>query len=85
MNTPKNEMDRNRSSDTGRGNDPNLRDDSALQPGISTVSDSESDDLNDDLSQTAGDDFTDDLEDDDADATFEEVDEEDEEDEMQVI
>jgi hypothetical protein len=83
MNTPNNEMDRNRSSDTGRGNDPNLRDDSALQPGISTVSDSQSDDLNDDLTQTAaGDDFTDDLEDDDADATFEEVDEEDEEDEM---
>ncbi len=83
MTTLNNEMDRNRPSEQGRNDDTNLRDDSALQPGISTISNSETDDSNDDLTQTAGDDFTEDLEDeDDADLAFDEVDEEDEEDEM---
>ena len=81
MTTQNNEMDRNRPSEMGRNEDTNLRDDSALQPGISTVSDSETDDLNDDLTQTVGDDFEEDLEDeDDADLAFD--DEEEEEDQM---
>ncbi len=83
MTTLNNEMNRNRPSEQGGNEDTNLRDDSALQPGISTISNSETDDSNDDLTQTAGDDFTEDLEDeDDADLAFDEVDEEDEEDEM---
>ena len=83
MTTQNNEMDRNRPSEMGRNEDTNLRDDSALQPGISTVSDSETDDLNDDLTQTAGDDFEEDVEDeDDADLAFDDASEEDEEDQM---
>ncbi len=78
-----NEMDRNRPSESGRERDANLRDDSAVQPGISTVSDSDTDDANDDLTETASDDFTEDLDDDDADATFDKVGEDEaDEDEM---
>jgi hypothetical protein len=56
MNDPK-EPVRNRPVEEGRNNDPDLRDESALQPGISTVSSSDTDDANDELTKTASDDF----------------------------
>ena len=68
---------RNRQTEKGRNNDPNLRDESAIQPGISTVSNSNYDDQNEELTKTAADDFR---EDDDfdprADRSFDEMDEE---------
>jgi hypothetical protein len=74
---------RNRPADEGRDNDPNLRDESALQPGINTVSSSESDDQNDELTEvTASQDDDGTIEDDDADLAFDDDLDEDEEDEM---
>ena len=83
MNIQNNPNDRNRPSDIGRDNDANLRDDSGIQPGSSTISESESDYLNEGLTKTASDDFTEDMdiEEPDADATFDELNE-DVEDEM---
>ena len=48
---------RNVPTEKGRNNDPNLRDESAIQPGISTVSNSDYDDKNDELTETAAEDF----------------------------
>jgi len=48
---------RNQPTEKGRKNDPNLRDESAAQPGVSTVSSSEYDDHNKQLTETAADDF----------------------------
>ena len=66
---------RNKPTEEGRNNDPNVRDESAAQPGISTVSNSDYDDDNEELTETAKDDFR---EDNDADAkpdpSFDEVD-----------
>lgn len=71
-----NEPSRNRPADEGRNNDTNLRDDSAAQPGVSTVSSSDTDDENEDLTDTAADDFTeDDLEDEQADDDLDDDDE----------
>lgn len=83
MSIQNNPTDRNRPSDIGRDNDANLRDDSGIQPGNSSISESESDYLNEGLTKTASDDFTEDIdiEEADADATFDELNE-DVEDEM---
>lgn len=48
---------RNRPADEGRKNDPDLRDESAAQPGASTISSSENDEANQHLTRTASDDF----------------------------
>lgn len=48
---------RNVPTEKGRNNDPNLRDESAIQPGINTVSDSDYDEANEELTKTAADDF----------------------------
>lgn len=55
MNT--NDPHRNEPTEKGRKNDPDLRDESAAQPGISTVSNSDYDDDNQQLTETAKDDF----------------------------
>ncbi len=48
---------RNRPSDEGKQNDPNIRDKSAAQPGASTLSSSGNDEVNQHLTRTASDDF----------------------------
>lgn len=79
-----NDPGRNRTSDEGIGNDPALRDESAAQPGISTVSDSDTDYLNEESMSVSNDpdtsDFDDDADDELAEEDFD-VDEEDDEDE----
>ena len=73
MNTTKR---RNQPTEEGRNNDPNLRDESAAQPGINTVSNSDYDDDNEELTKTAADDFREEDDfDPNADRSFDEVDE----------
>lgn len=48
---------RNTPTEEGTNNDPDLRDESAVQPGTSTISNSEFDEENDQLTETAKDDF----------------------------
>lgn len=67
------ETKRNRPSEVGRDNDPHLRDDSALQPGISTVSSSDTDEADESLTETASDDFTEEEFGEGADEAFDEV------------
>ena len=66
-------MKRNRPSDVGKDNDPDLRDGTALQPGASTVSSSVTDEVNNSLTETASDDFSEKEFGDDADKTFNET------------
>lgn len=69
------DLSRNQPTEEGRNNDPNLRDESATQPGISTVSNSNYDDDNEELTETAADDFREeDNSDAHADPSFDEVD-----------
>lgn len=64
---------RNRPSDEGKQNDPNIRDESAVQPGVSTLSTSKNDEVNQNLTRTASDSFREDGEGDDkADKRFDE-------------
>lgn len=64
---------RNRPSDEGKQNDPNIRDESAVQPGVSTISSSKNDAVNQSLTRTASDGFREDGEGDDkADKRFDE-------------
>jgi hypothetical protein len=84
MNINENDLGRNRTSDEGVGNDPALRDDSAAQPGISTVSDSDTDNLNEETISVSSNPDTSDFDDDLDDEDFEEVDD-DEEDDEEVI
>ena len=53
----KTETKRNRPSETGSNNDPDLRDDTALQSDISTISSSENEEANNSLTETASNDF----------------------------
>lgn len=71
------ETDRNRPTGNSSNNDPNLRDESAAQPGINTVSRGKYDEANEGLTKTAADDFRekDDF-DPKADRSFDEIDEE---------
>ncbi|HUQ97153.1 MAG TPA: hypothetical protein VM010_05780 [Chitinophagaceae bacterium] len=66
---------RNRPSEEGRDNDPNIRDESALQPGISTVSPSNTDGANNKVTLSAmdGPELTDFDTDQNADANFDNV------------
>ena len=52
-----NDPRRNRPADTGERKDPHLRDEDGRQPGVPTMSSSESDGANEDLTETAGDSF----------------------------
>lgn len=67
---------RNVPTEKGRDNDPNLRDESAIQPGTNTISNSDYDDDNENLTETAADDFREDenKEDGRPDPSFDEVD-----------
>ena len=65
---------RNRPSDDGAHNDPNIRDESALKPGTYTISDSKTDDVNNHLTKTASDSFREGVADKKADTRFDEVD-----------
>ena len=80
MNINENDPGRNRTSEEGIGNDPALRDDSAAQPGISTVSDSETDSQNEDVMSVANDPETSDFDDDLDDEDFDDDEEDDDED-----
>ena len=51
---------RNRPAEKGERNDPNVRDEDASQPGLNTISSSENDDANQQLTKTASDDFRED-------------------------
>lgn len=68
------EFTRNRPSDEGRNNDPNVREESAQRPGVSTLSKSENEGSNEKLTKTGGDDFREEPRDPRADPTFDEVD-----------
>jgi hypothetical protein len=73
---PGNDPRRNQPADEGRKNDPNLRDDSAAQPGVNTMSSSPSDEDNQEVTQTAADNFREqDLHDEKADADLDDIDE----------
>lgn len=73
MNSNLNDPSRNRPFDEGTSNDPNLRDESAGQPGVSTVGGSETDYLNEETTQSVSDDpETSDFDDDDDDELVEE-------------
>ena len=81
MNINVNDPGRNRPADEGTSNDPNLRDESAAQPGISTMSGSDTDYLNEETTQSVSDipetsDFDDDA---DEELDDEELDDEDDE------
>ncbi len=71
------DKNRNRPSESGMDNDPGLRDDSAIQPGISTISSSDSDEADDNLTKTTSDDFLDNDFGEGADKSFDEVEEDD--------
>jgi hypothetical protein len=72
-------FDRNRPADKGRGNDPFVRDDSAQQPGVNTMSDSSNNDrFNERITKTTGDNNEDPKYGADADPTFDQIGEEDE-------
>jgi hypothetical protein len=65
---------RNRPADEGDHNDPAVRDESAIQPGVNTISSSSTDAENKELTKTAADDFRSNDEDDkNADPSFDEV------------
>jgi hypothetical protein len=77
-----NDPGRNRTSEEGLGNDPSLRDESAAQPGISTVSGSDTDYLNEETTQSVSDNpDTSDFDDDD-DSTEEDFEDDEEDDEV---
>jgi hypothetical protein len=77
-----NDPGRNRTSEEGLGNDPSLRDESAAQPGISTVSGSDTDYLNEETTQSVSDNpDTSDFDDDD-DLTEEDFEDDEEDDEV---
>jgi len=79
MNYNENEPTRNRASEEGRNNDPNLMDDSSQQPGLQPVSSRNSDESEEDVTETASNDLSEEELDEDADADFEDEDEKDEE------
>ena len=77
MDNHKEDLGRNRPSEEGKDNDPNIRDESAHQPGVSTMSDSDTDDVNQQVTKTAADSFTGSEFGKNADKTFDEVDNDD--------
>ena len=73
MDKHKDDIKRNIPSDEGRRNDPHIRDESAQQPGASTLSSSDFDDENQRTTKTAGDSFRTEAWGTDADTAFDEV------------
>ncbi len=74
----KDDIVRNRPSDEGKRNDPNVRDEDGRQPGVNTMSSSDSDAANQDLTKTGGDNFSTDADfGKNADPKFDEIGEED--------
>jgi hypothetical protein len=73
MKEDNNMPERNRPSKEGRDNDPNVRDYSAIQPGVNTISSSDTDEANKDTTQTASDGFRTAPRDDKADTRFDDV------------
>ncbi|MGZ5189395.1 MAG: hypothetical protein ACXWCZ_00165 [Flavisolibacter sp.] len=66
---------RNKTADEGNNDDPQLRDDTVIQPGVSTVSTGKSDEDDQHVTETAADNFTtDDETDAKPDRTFDQVD-----------
>jgi hypothetical protein len=77
MNHNENDPGRNRPSEERTNNDPNVRDYSAQQPDVNTISNNENyAEENEDLTETASDDFREDDWAQNADATFDDVNEE---------
>lgn len=71
MNSNVNDPIRNRPAEEGRDNDPNLRDESAQQPGVNTMSTSGTDFANQETSESVSDyEETSDFDDDTADKKF---------------
>lgn len=69
------DVTRNRPAEEGRKNDPDLRDRSAEQPGVSTMSSSKTDEANQHLTETAADNFREnDSKDNNADADLDDID-----------
>lgn len=73
MDKHKKDIERNTPADEGRGNDPQIRDESAIQPGTNTISSSDTDDVNQHLTHTASDDFRPGRRDPKADPAFDEI------------
>jgi hypothetical protein len=62
MENDKEQIERNIPSEDGRRNDPDLRDESAIQPGVQTISSAPNDDANQHLTKTATGHFDEDTE-----------------------
>ena len=73
MDKHKDEIKRNIPSDEGQRNDPHIRDESAQQPGVNTISSSDFDDENQRTTKTASDSFRTENWGADADTAFDEV------------
>ncbi|ANE52705.1 hypothetical protein [Flavisolibacter tropicus] len=73
MNTISQDIKRNLPADKGRNNDPQRREESAQQPGVSTYSSSDTDSLNQDLTETASDNFREEAFGKDADPNYDEI------------
>lgn len=69
----RNRPSEDRPAEERRLNDPDVRDESAIQPGVSTISRSETDDANEHLTRTASDDFRTESFGRDADPAFDEI------------
>jgi hypothetical protein len=69
----KEEFKRNRPADEGKDGDPNIRDESAPQPGVNTISTSKYDDENQKLTRTGADNFDESTSNEGADKTFDEI------------
>ena len=65
---------RNRPAEAGRNNHPDIRDESGQQPGVNTMSSSETDAANQHLTKTAADSSRDEKADPNADPSFDEMD-----------
>ena len=70
---PEKDPRRNQPSEEGQNNDPEVRDYQAIQPGTQTISTSDTDDANQQLTETAKDNFRETGKDPDADKRFDEI------------
>jgi hypothetical protein len=68
-------IERNTPAEEGGNDDPNLRDHSGIQPGVSTISSSETDRVNEAYQELASDNFREDEFGKDADKSFDEIEE----------
>ena len=73
MDKEKEEFNRNLPSDEGRRNDPDRREESGQQPGVSTYSSSPTDQANQNLTRTASDGFREEPFGEDSDPNFDEI------------